>query len=250
MPGDYDILSTVYTELNMGQFAATMAPRLLDYAQRNDWMGRQVLDLGCGTGTGSEWLAKHGYIMTGVDQSPDMLQIARDYYAGSNLNFRWLEQDVRHLTNISGMDLVLSFDVMHEFNNLRDIETAFKSVHETLKPNKLFIFDLYTIEGLIERNQSGDELNHDDNNMTIFLENQFDYERQVQTRRFIIFRKQDKAWMRHDAKRILRAYPIQAIVALLKRCGFDTMNVLKTDLSIYEPGKSSATRVIIIAQKR
>ena len=37
-----------------------------------------VLDLGCGTGSITELLAKAGYDMIGVDNSEDMLEIAMD----------------------------------------------------------------------------------------------------------------------------------------------------------------------------
>ena len=39
--------------------------------------GTSVLDLGCGTGQHAIRLARHGYDVTGVDRSPEMLRIAR-----------------------------------------------------------------------------------------------------------------------------------------------------------------------------
>ena len=40
--------------------------------------GAAILDVGCGTGRHSIGLALHGYKMTGVDISQDMLNIARE----------------------------------------------------------------------------------------------------------------------------------------------------------------------------
>ena len=42
-----------------------------------------VLDLGCGTGSITELLAKAGYDMIGVDNSEDMLEIAMDEQIGT-----------------------------------------------------------------------------------------------------------------------------------------------------------------------
>ena len=52
----YAILASMYESIGMADFAQHMTPRLIDYAQRNEWMGRRVLDLGCGTGASVHWL--------------------------------------------------------------------------------------------------------------------------------------------------------------------------------------------------
>lgn len=252
MVADYDVLSTVYNELGMSDFARQMAPRLLDFAQRNDWLGRQILDLGTGTGAGMQWLAQHGYIMTGIDQSNAMLTIARQYYNEDRFKVRLEEQDVRALQNIDSIDMAIAFDVLNELENLKDLEATFKSVYRVLKANKWFIFDMYTIEGLVERTRTGDKLVHEDENLTIFTNNTFDYERQTQNRRFIIYRRQpaDDAWIRQEGQRILRAYPVQGLSGLLQRCGYSVEHILNTNLTPYRPGNVGTTRVIIIAQKR
>ena len=54
-----------------------------------------VLDLGCGTGSLTEILAKEGYDMTGIDISPDMLQIAMEKRAESGHDMLYLLQDMR-----------------------------------------------------------------------------------------------------------------------------------------------------------
>ena len=56
-----------------------------------------VLDLGCGTGTLTELLAEAGYDMIGVDNSCDMLNIAREKSAEKGLEILYLLQDMREL---------------------------------------------------------------------------------------------------------------------------------------------------------
>lgn len=249
MPADYNVLQTIYEELRISEFAQQMAPRLLDFAQRNDWLGRQILDLGSGTGVGMDWMAQHGYLMTGVDQSAAMLAVARQRFANTT-SVTILEQDIRQLEGIpNNIDLALAFDVMHEFDSIRDVERVFKRVYETLKPDKWLMFDLYTIQGLVARSQMGDSISYESDDLRIILANTFDYERQMQTRRYLIYRREGELWRYQEAVRTLRSYPIQGIVAILRRNGYSVEHVLHTDLTPYEPEKSGANRVIIVAQK-
>lgn len=247
MPGDYRTLAQIHHQIGLGAFAAAMTSRLIDFAQRNDWLGRQIIDLGCGTGASLEWMTRHGYIVTGVDRSAEMLAISKEALSGHSV--RLMEQDIRSVEGIADMDMALALDVMHEFGNLRELEETFKAIAPLVKTGKMFIFDIYTIEGLVERGQRRDSLEYDNNGLTIFIQNQYDYERQIQKREYIIFRQENKIWQRQQTFRILRAYPVQGVIGLVQRCGFEVLHVLNTEFSPHTP-TDSTPRVIIYAQKR
>jgi len=246
MPGDYEILATIYDDIDMGSFARSMIPRIINYAQQNDWMGRSLIDLGCGSGVSIEWLSQYGYITTGVDQSPDMLALARQRLDNPML----VQQDIRQLQNISDADMVFSLNVMNELDGINDLRSVFDSVQKVLKTSKLFIFDLYTIEGLFARFQRGDRVAYSTANDMIFSTNKFDYDKQVHERNYIIFKKQGDLWQRTQASRTLRAYPVQAIAALLQRTGFKLSSVLNTNLERHDPNTSGTLQVIFIAEKQ
>lgn len=248
MPANYQVLSGIYDELDMGHFGRESISRIVNYAQQNGWMGRTFLDVGCGTGDSFEFFNQYSYIASGVDQSSEMLAIAQEKY--SNITFH--EQDIRKLSNISTVDMVISLNVMNELDNLNDIKSAFASIYNIVKQDKLFVFDMYTNEGLIERYQSGDRLAYRDieDNTMVFSTNDFDYERQVHLRHYSIFKKtQDNLWQRGEANRILRGYPVQAIVALLQRTGFRLSSLLMDNFERYVPNDSRSSRVIFVAQK-
>ena len=74
----YDLLAPYYDAINAD----------IDYVKWADFIEKifnkecnsrpdLVLDLGCGTGKMTLELAKRGYDMTGIDYSPEMLDIAR-----------------------------------------------------------------------------------------------------------------------------------------------------------------------------
>ncbi len=96
MSDDYAVLAPLYEPLGMAAFAEALTPHLIDYAQSHDWIGRRIVDLGCGTGASVRWLANHGYNVTGIDLSPSMLKIAEQLItdSGSGISYQFFEGDI------------------------------------------------------------------------------------------------------------------------------------------------------------
>jgi hypothetical protein len=110
---------------------------------------------------------------------------------------------------------------------------------------------MYTIEGLTLSGLGSDNIVHDDKTkLTVFTHNEYDYERQMQTRQYMIFQLAGESWQRRETTRILRAFPVQAVATLLQRSGYSIMSLLNQNLETFEPGVSRAPRVIFIAEKQ
>ena len=76
----------------------------------------RALDLGCGTGTDSVYLAQHGWDVTGVDMVRTALARARRRAAAAGVSPRYVEGDATRLRELgvgSGFTLVLDFDCYH-----------------------------------------------------------------------------------------------------------------------------------------
>src|SRR5215471_15554440 len=76
----------------------------------------RALDLGCGTGTDSVYLAQHGWDVTGVDMVAGALARARRRAAAAGVSPRYLEGDATRLRDLGvgdGFDLVLDFGCFH-----------------------------------------------------------------------------------------------------------------------------------------
>jgi len=71
--------------------------RITDILRRDGIENDLVLDLGCGTGTLTELLAKEGYDMIGIDYSQEMLARAMEKREESGLQILYLLQDMREL---------------------------------------------------------------------------------------------------------------------------------------------------------
>lgn len=251
MPGDYAVLAPIYDQIGMGEFAQRLTPRLIDYAQHIDWLGRRIMVLGCGTGASIEYLSQYPYNLIGIDNSPEMLELARRKLNNPDLNIKWLQQDIREMgANMAPADMILAINMMNELNSIRDLETVFGGVQRTLEQGKLFIFDMYTVQGLTEDGMSDGMIYNDPRALTVFGSNEYDYERQMHTRQYTVFQRNGDLWARAEAKRILRAFPVQAVASLLQRSGFVIKTILNTNLEVYEPGVSRAPRVIFVAERQ
>ena len=99
----------------------------------------QVLDVGCGPGWLSEFFARCGYWVTGVDISPDMVEIARARVAaipglvGEGLEplAEFHAMPVREMPWTSRFDAAVLYDTMHHFD---DELATLAVIRETLVP--------------------------------------------------------------------------------------------------------------------
>jgi len=106
----------------------------------------EVLDVGCGPGWFSEFLARCGYSVTGIDISPDMVEIARERVAslgevgqGIEAKAEFHALPVREMPWSSRFDAAILYDTMHHFDN--ELETL-EVIRRTLVPGgQLFIHE-------------------------------------------------------------------------------------------------------------
>lgn len=253
MPETYTAIADLYDSIGMAEFARYIMPQVLDYAFRNDWLGRSIVDLGCGTGEASLWMAEAGnYNVMGVDQSEAMLALAQEKSSRGDDNVQWLTGDIRQrVADIQNAEMVVAFDVLNEMDTLKDYQAIFTHAFDMLRDDKLFAFDVHTIEGLTKRGESGEQIIHDDPKTLVVARNQYDYERQTSVVNYSSFSVDDTGqWQRRDVARALRAFPIQAVVALLKRVGFNDIKLLNEAMQPIGTRWGSLNRVVVAAWKR
>ena len=130
--------------------AQTCADRADAVSERMDENLRQerntVLDLGCGTGTLTELLARRGFDMIGVDNAPEMLRIAMEKRERSGLDILYLLQDMRELELYGTVGAVVSIcDSINYLLTEEDILQTFERVNNYLYPQGIFIFDFNTV---------------------------------------------------------------------------------------------------------
>ena len=119
---------------------------LISLLKENNINDGIVLDIGCGTGNITEFLAKAGYDMIGIDNSEDMLMEAMNKRYDTGLDILYLCQDMRDFELYGTVAAAVSIcDSMNYILEYDDLVNVFKLVNNYLDPNGLFIFDLNTI---------------------------------------------------------------------------------------------------------
>jgi SAM-dependent methyltransferase len=94
--------------------------------------GERILDLGCGTGTLTDEIARTGAVVTGIDSSPEMIGQARQNYP--KLDFRLA--DAKTFRSGERFDAVFSNAVLHW---IQPPVVVIKTIREALKPGGRFI---------------------------------------------------------------------------------------------------------------
>ena len=106
-----------------------------------DIAGRDVVEIGCGTGKNTEWLAKHASSVVALDLSPEMLAKARARVTSPNVSF--LEHDIQRSWPLpdESANAVIGNLVLEHVSNLGII---FHEAQRVLRPNgTLFICELH-----------------------------------------------------------------------------------------------------------
>ncbi|HMD01346.1 MAG TPA: methyltransferase domain-containing protein [Candidatus Baltobacteraceae bacterium] len=97
----------------------------------------RLLDVGCGTGWTSVFLARMGYDVTGIDLAPDMIAAAnanKERYGTPNVTFA--VSDFEKLTYRESFDCVASYQSLHHAEN---DEAVIRGVFAALRPGGVFV---------------------------------------------------------------------------------------------------------------
>ena len=207
-----------------------------------------LLDLGCGTGSMTELLAKQGYDMIGVDLSDSMLDIAMEKRAQSGHNILYLQQDMREFELYGTVRAVICLcDSLNYLLEENDLLTTFKLVNNYLDPNGLFIFDFNTVykyETVI-----GDSTIAENRVDCSFIwENYYTAEDQINEYDLTIFVKQQKDLFRKFTETHLqRGYTLETMKRLVEQSGLIFVEALDADThgSVTE----TSERIYVIARE-
>lgn len=144
-------LSPMYTRL-AGYYDLTHHFR--DYRQQSDFIhaaiqkysssAKKVLDICCGTGSHALILAEKGYNVTGVDNSQEMLKLARGKVKARSRNPKFESGDMFDLKYSQQFDAAYCFGTtLMMLTSLEEFSRFLSSTGKTLKPGGLLIFDVW-----------------------------------------------------------------------------------------------------------
>lgn len=207
-----------------------------------------VLELGCGTGSMTELLARKGYDMIGIDNSPDMLEIAMEKRDVSGYDILYLMQDMREFELYGTVRAVVSVcDSMNYVLEEEELLEVFRLVNNYLDPGGIFIFDLntpYKYEELI-----GDATIAENREESSFIwENYFDEETRINEYALTLFiREKDDLYRKYEEIHYQKAYDLHRVTELLREAGLEFVAAYDA-FSREAPGEDSE-RIYLIARE-
>ena len=195
-----------------------------------------VLDLGCGTGTLTELLARRGYDMIGVDLSEEMLRIAVDKRERSGLDILYLCQDMRELELYGTVGAAVSVcDSVNYLLEEDDVVQTFRLVNNYLYPEGLFIFDFNTIYKNREE-------------CSFIWENTYYEEERINEYDLTIFvREEGDRYRRFQETHLQRGYSLKEMRGMVEAAGLLFVDAIDADT--HREVTQESERIYIVARK-
>ena len=188
-----------------------------------------VLDLGCGTGTLTELLAKEGYDMIGIDYSQEMLARAMEKREESGLQILYLLQDMREFELYGTVKAIVSVcDSLNYLLDEGDVIETFRLVNNYLDPKGLFVFDFNTVYKYKE--VIGDATIAENREDCSFIwENYYHEEDEINEYEVTFFVKEGELFRRFEETHYQRGYTPQQMKAFLEKAGLEFVSMADSD---------------------
>lgn len=211
-----------------------------------------VLELGCGTGNITRLLADKGYDMIGVDNAPDMLEIAMEKKETEGQDILYLLQDMREFELYGTVKAVVSIcDSMNYIIEEEDLLEVFRLVNNYLDPRGIFIFDMnteYKYREILGENTIAE--NRED--ASFIWDNYYDEEEQINEYDLALFIPEEiqgeTLYRKYEEVHYQRAYSLETVKNLLEQAGMEFVTVY--DAFTHHAPQEDSERVYIIAREK
>ncbi len=243
----------VYNQLWSG-FALNAAPKIRSFFETSQISksDKSLLDLCCGSGVLTRHFLDHGYRVTALDLSAEMLEHARlnnlPYITAGLVDF--IQADASAFVLEQRYSLVVStFDALNHLPDFGALVNCFLCTHAVLVDDGVFIFDLNTRLGLETRWTGMSTEDRPD----LFLLNRAVWveEEQRAYTRITGFLRADNGFFERFVETVYNcAFELDAVLRALEECSFKNVYMARLD-NLQEPleNPEAEGRVFFIAKK-
>lgn len=240
-----EVYDTFMDNIPYEEWADYIQSLLKEYGIR----GGLVLELGCGTGSLTQLLARAGYDMIGVDNSCDMLQIAMEKRDETGLDILYLLQDMREFELYGTVRAVVSVcDSMNYIIVYEDLVQVLRLVNNYLDPGGILIFDLNT-EYKYSRILGDSTIAECREESSFIWDNRYDRETRINEYDLTLFiQEEGPVYRRYDETHYQRAYSLEEIARAVGEAGMEL--VVMYDAFTREPVREDSQRVYVIAREQ
>ncbi|MBU5256564.1 class I SAM-dependent DNA methyltransferase [Tissierella praeacuta] len=216
----YDKFASIYDELMMDFNYEDWFNYIEEIFKRYDKRPKSILEMACGTGNLSHYLAKKGYNLTCFDLSDNMLSQAYEKLRRFK-NVKLIRQNMVDFSLKESYDSVISIcDSINYITNKEELYKAFKNVWNHLEDNGIFIFDInsfYKLKYIIGNNTFVE----DKEEVFYTWQNYYDENKNICEFYLTFFYSDDgEIYERFDEEHREKAYELDEIIELLKKAGF------------------------------
>ena len=243
----YESFARVYDELMDNVPYEEWAEFYVDILKKNGAEEGLVCELGCGTGNMTELLAQAGYDMIGIDNSEEMLLIAREK-AVEELGILYLLQDMREFELYGTVRACISVcDCVNYVLDEEELVEVFRLVNNYLDPKGVFVFDFnttYKYEQVI-----GDTVIAENREDCSFIwENYYDGREQINEYDLTIFvRQEDEKYEKFTETHLQRGYTLAQMKDMLSRGGLVFIEAI--DMDTKKTPTEESERICIVARE-
>ncbi len=212
--GDYPTLSQAVAEILPTIFKEYKIPN----------PGR-LLDVACGEGSFALAMTKSGWQVTGIDQSDEMLRLAKHRAHQAKMDIHFVKQDMRFLDFNDQFDLATCwFDSLNYMLTKDDLQSTFNNIARALKPGGWFVFDMNTTYGLaVQWQKERCYVQQETPDLLELHRTSYDFENHKATLKITWFIREGEIWQKFEEEHVERAFSLQEIEECLQYAGFNTI---------------------------
>ena len=204
-----------------------------------------VLELGCGTGSVTRRIKRAGYDMIGIDNSEEMLSLAK---AKGSEGILYLLQDMTEFELYGTVNAVISIcDSINYITEEDELLKVFKLVNNYLEKDGIFVFDMNTEYKY--RELMGDNTIAENREEGSFIwENTFYEDESINEYNLTLYIKdKDNRYNRFEEVHYQKAYTVEKVKELLQKAGMEY--ITSYDAFTYDEPNECSERVYIIAKE-
>ncbi|MCB0825638.1 MAG: class I SAM-dependent methyltransferase [Armatimonadetes bacterium] len=214
------IHSAAFTQLARG--AAVAVNKALDFVNKQNAL---IFECGVGDGTTAANLVRAGHRVIGVDQSPDMIDLARKRVPNAEfIEATCYKFDIPKVEVVLAVGEVLCYrnsghnhpDCVYEF---------FAKVYKALEPGGIFIFDIVTLDRIPNPNPMQTFAQHGE--VAMAVETTGNIENRSLRRDVTVFEGDGESYHKVNESHELYLFDKDEVISELKKLGFSCTTTLR-----------------------
>ena len=202
------------------------------------------LDAGCGGGWFTRAFARAGYAVTGMDISPEMLDVAQRKALSDGVKGEYLLGDIVKTKLPKRFDFVTAINDCVNYIPKEKLRSAFKNVRSALNKKGIFLFDVSSERKF--REKIANTVSVDDREDVTYLCFHRTEDEKTTMDVTLFVKKHGRGYERLDERHVQYIYKEVEILAALNECGFD----LLCAEGFLGEDKEHSDRLCFLAQKR